>query len=453
MFAYEYRYDSRGRMVMKILPKDSSTGSTTQYWYDRADRMAYMKDPALGSRYRFYLYDRLRRLRVIYQTAVPNISVAIGYSKELAASEILYADSTDYLLGGSLTLKNGRIDKYQFEEGYCQAVSNASQDNFTFQYYDLDHLGNVRQVLKPDGSKTGKIVQTMDYYPFGAQLCDGTTDSNVQSHRYNGKELDKMHGLNTYDYGARQYNPVTSRWDRVDQLCEKCYSISPYAYANNNPIRFVDPDGRETGLPEEILFGISHPIITSRIGVGVTKGAVNISTNATRFATRGEILYGSIPGEQEERGSENGAFRHTLWQAQITSEFGSNIAKQVGDAHEDNPNIDMSQTFFTNINDADKSVDLHNNIIGRAIGENNKGAKMNKNAKSVLNVYMNEGLYQAKKVKGGYKVGRVKLNFSKGKQLMNILNQLDNNGMYPSERPVPEKDKIRRYEALQNSLH
>ena len=58
MFAYEYRYDSRGRMVMKILPKDSSTGSTTQYWYDRADRMAYMKDPALGSRYRFYLYDR-----------------------------------------------------------------------------------------------------------------------------------------------------------------------------------------------------------------------------------------------------------------------------------------------------------------------------------------------------------------------------------------------------------
>lgn len=88
MFAYEYRYDSRGRMVMKILPKDSSTGSTTQYWYDRADRMAYMKDPALGSRYRFYLYDRLWRLRVIYQTAVPNISVAIGCSKELAASEI-----------------------------------------------------------------------------------------------------------------------------------------------------------------------------------------------------------------------------------------------------------------------------------------------------------------------------------------------------------------------------
>ena len=130
-----------------------------------------------------------------------------------------------------------------------------------------------------------------------------------------------------------------------------------------------------------------------------------------------------------------------------------NIAKQVGDAHEDNPYIDMGQTFFANINDADKSVDLHNNIIGRAIGENNKGAKMDKNAISVLKVYMKEGLYQAKKIKGGYKVERVKLNSSKGKKLMNILNQLDENGRYPSERPKPGNDRIRRYEALQNSLH
>ena len=383
-------------------------------------------------------------------------AVAVGKTKELAPSEILSADYTDYLLEGSLTLKNGRIDKYQFDEGYCQAekyIYNTSQDEFTFCYYDKDHLGNVHQVTEADGTKTGYVIQKINYYPFGAQFCDGSTDSNVQSHKYNGKEFDKMHGLNTYDYGARQYNPITARWDRIDPLAEKYYSVSPYAYCGNNPMKFVDPDGKELGLPEEILFGLSHPLITSRIGIGVTKGAVNINTNATRFATRGEILYGSIPNEQEERGSENGAFRHTLWQAQITSEYGSDIAKQVGDAHEDNPYIDMGQTFFANINDADKSVDLHNNIIGRAIGENNKGAKMDKNAISVLKVYMKEGLYQAKKIKGGYKVERVKLNSSKGKKLMNILNQLDENGRYPSERPKPGNDRIRRYEALQNSLH
>ena len=41
--------------------------------------------------------------------------------------------STDYLFSGSLTLKNGRIDMFQFDEGYCQATQyNATQDNFTF---------------------------------------------------------------------------------------------------------------------------------------------------------------------------------------------------------------------------------------------------------------------------------------------------------------------------------
>ncbi len=130
---------------------------------------------------------------------LPNITVAIGSVRELAPSEILFTDSTDYLLGGALMLKNGRIDKYQFEEGYCQATQyNATQDNFTFLYYDKDHLGNVRQVTKASNS-TRTVVQTMNYYPFGAQFCDGSAaTSDFQHYKYNGKELDKMYGLRCY---------------------------------------------------------------------------------------------------------------------------------------------------------------------------------------------------------------------------------------------------------------
>ena len=194
-----------------------------------------------------YIYSAMgEKLRVIYQTAVPNITVAIGSIRELASSEIQYTDSTDYLLGGSLTLKNGRIDKYLFVEGYCQAVkntSNTSQDGFTFYYYDRDHLGSIRQVRRADRSN-GTVIQSIDYYPFGAQFCDGSANNNdVQPYKYNGKEFDKMHGLNTYDYGARQYDPIVGRWDRVDPLCEKDPGISPYAYCANNPIRFIDFDG------------------------------------------------------------------------------------------------------------------------------------------------------------------------------------------------------------------
>ncbi len=54
-----------------------------------------------------------------------------------------------------------------------------------------------------------------------------------------------MHGLNTYDYGARQYYSVVPAWDRIDPLCEKYYSISPYAYCGNNPVNLTDPDGKD----------------------------------------------------------------------------------------------------------------------------------------------------------------------------------------------------------------
>ena len=158
---------------------------------------------------------------------------------------IQHADSADYLLGGSLVMKNGKIDKILFDGGYAQAtaVNKTTKDKFAFYYYDQDHLGNIRQVTEADGTKKGAIIQKMNYYPFGAEFCDGGTKSYVQNHKYNGKELDNMHSLNTYDYGARQYNPVTGRWDRMDPLCEKYLPYSPYNYCNNNPVNAFDPDG------------------------------------------------------------------------------------------------------------------------------------------------------------------------------------------------------------------
>ena len=150
----------------------------------------------------------------------------------------------NYLLGGSLVLKNGKIDKYLFEGGYCQATATgAYTDTFAFHYYNQDHLGNNREIVDPSGN----VVQVTNYYPFGAPYADDKASLNPdkQQYKYNSKELDRMHGLNTYDYGARQHDPILGRWDRIDPLCEKYYSTSPYAYCMNNPVRFIDPDGCE----------------------------------------------------------------------------------------------------------------------------------------------------------------------------------------------------------------
>ena len=44
-----------------------------------------------------------------------------------------------------------------------------------------------------------------------------------QPYKYIGKELERTHGLDWYDHGAKHYAPVTGRWNAVDALAEKYY--------------------------------------------------------------------------------------------------------------------------------------------------------------------------------------------------------------------------------------
>ena len=132
---------------------------------------------------------------------------------------------------------------YPFDDGYCSLRTPTGIPSIAFHYYDRDHLGNNRIVVN---ASSGEVEQVTNYYPFGTVFSDSTTHNpGFQKFKYNGKELDLAHGLNTYDYGARQYDPILPKWDRIDPLAETNYNVSPYAYCANNPVRFIDPDGRK----------------------------------------------------------------------------------------------------------------------------------------------------------------------------------------------------------------
>jgi RHS repeat-associated protein len=97
-------------------------------------------------------------------------------------------------------------------------------------------------VGSPPPSSGDELQQVTQYYPSGLPWWEGRM-AETQNRKFNGKEFVEAHGYDTYDYGARGYYPAIMRFTTVDPLAEKYYSVSPYAYCGNNPVKYIDPDG------------------------------------------------------------------------------------------------------------------------------------------------------------------------------------------------------------------
>ena len=139
--------------------------------------------------------------------------------------------TTDYC--SNVIYESGAQKRLLTEEGYV----DLSVTTPAYYYFLKDHQGNNRVVI----NNSGTVSETNHYYPFGGVFA---STGNVQPYKYNGKELDTKCGLNWYDYGARHYDAVLGRWHSVDPLAEKMGAWSPYAYCFNNPVKFVDVDGK-----------------------------------------------------------------------------------------------------------------------------------------------------------------------------------------------------------------
>jgi RHS repeat-associated protein len=164
----------------------------------------------------------------------PAFHIEIEYGKQRPRLESFAADITNY--NRSCKIRKSSI-----------LLSPPRQRGGVYYYYLKDHLGNNRLVI----NSSGAVIEKSHYYPSGMRFSpESTSNSAALPYRYNGKELEAMNGLNQMDYGARRRFSWAPIWTGPDELREKYYSISPYAYCLNNPMKFIDPDGKVVGIPK-----------------------------------------------------------------------------------------------------------------------------------------------------------------------------------------------------------
>ena len=209
----EYEYDQNGNLTKDLNKKITQIkynllNLPSSITYQNGNMASYVYSAAGG------------KLSVSYHTGTGNTS-------------------TQYC--GNIIYDNNNLSQVLIDGGYITFSGTTPQ----YHYYLQDHLGNNRVVVKQDGT----IEQVTHYYPFGG-LFGESTDGDVQRFKYNGKELERMHGLDWYDYGARHMDAALGRWSTIDPMAEKYYNMSPYNYCGNNPIKFIDPNGCSTWVKD-----------------------------------------------------------------------------------------------------------------------------------------------------------------------------------------------------------
>ncbi len=172
----------------------------------------------------------------------PQIKQLVKGAPKAYLRYIVYDKDSAYVTSGYRAVTKGaEQDWEELELSYT-----ARQDGFAEVYVANESGEEVWFDDMSVSTTQPMLVQENHFDPWGLNLVgiekQGQPDHKFQ---YNGKERQTELGLNWMDYGARMYDAQLGRWHVVDPLADhpKQIGTSPYAYAANNPIRFIDPTG------------------------------------------------------------------------------------------------------------------------------------------------------------------------------------------------------------------
>jgi RHS repeat-associated protein len=227
----EYKYDGMGHRVVK------KTNTKTTY---------YVRD-ASGNV--MAIYEQLNAQTQINLTEQPiygssRIGIYHGQGAQRGATEmgVRQYEITNHLQNTLITISDNKIGV---------ATNNANLADF----YEA------------------RVLSATDYYAFGMSMKGRTWQSEKYRYGFNGKENDA--DWEVQDYGFRIYKPELGKFLSVDPLTQSYPWYTPYQFAGNKPIQFIDLDGLEEANPQHNRNDINLPTpfkvgkITTDAGHGV----------------------------------------------------------------------------------------------------------------------------------------------------------------------------------------
>ena len=273
-FVTNYWYDADGERTVKTSGESDQVYVNSEFAGGRTNtaKFSLYVSPYLvanqGGRYTKHIYIGSQRVvskigdfdsygsdprRIQYagsETDGLSVDYKVKYTQQLQVIKDNYAtfavpyngeDNNDYVDGKGFCCNDGSLEAAQ-ARALSRAMKNNFQESDAYEkmqfYYHPDHLGSSSYITNLDG----EVVQHIEYVPFGEVFVEERNNIWNTPYLFNAKEFDEETGL--YYYGARYYEPRLGLWISADIEQEMHPNVSTYTYCLNNPILFIDPDGK-----------------------------------------------------------------------------------------------------------------------------------------------------------------------------------------------------------------
>ncbi len=282
-------YDTAGRLV-----QSDTNGTRRKYEYDGFGNRTKCEQPGTDCQYGHTVLTATNRLTELGYDGAGNVTVFEGHqyqydllnmqtSRDLAAEYVYTADDERiavYLPAtGSWrwTLRDASANVLREMASHDGPAGQLGTSGWTWTkdyiwrgdrllasrqvepgapatatyHYHLDHLGTPRRIT----NNTDEIVGVHDYHAFGPETAGGTNEVSLSLFKYTGHERDLFgaEGSETLDaVHARYYSGMAGRFQSVDPVLDFDTTLNApqrwnrYGYANNNPLKYDDPDGKRT---------------------------------------------------------------------------------------------------------------------------------------------------------------------------------------------------------------